>query len=183
MGEEPLLFLGETTSWSENGRKMPIYNLGLTERICQLAEFRDKVDPDLLSEADWREFKKVLPKDDQKEEVGKVQEIKKLEAKGLGDLNHIGEDIYLDFSKKTSLEQQCFACGDGDKIPIDGKIYGISALFIDDGKGEEFPAINLCPRHFADLAEQILLHVWRVGKGKEEGALKLPLLKWKGEDE
>ena len=173
---------------------MSIYNhLGLTERICNLAAFREKavveqrerkVDPDLLIEADWREFKKtgILPKDDQKEGE-KVQEIKKLEAKGLGDLSHIGEDIYLDFSKKTSLEQQCFACGEGDKIPIDGKIYGISALSVDDGKGEEFPSLSLCPKHFADLAEQILLHVWRVGKGKEEGALKLPLLKWKGEDE
>ena len=111
----------------------------------------------------------------------KEEEVPEAKEQDLQNLSQIGEDIYLEFAKKSDIEQQCFACGAQDRIILGGNIYAITGLAT-EGEGD-FPSIFMCPRHMTDLAEQILLHVLRVGRGKEAGAIKLPLLKWKGEDE
>lgn len=115
------------------------------------------------------------------EKQEKEKEVPVPKMTSLKDLPHVGEDIYLDFAKKSSTENQCFACGDGDRTTVEDMIYAITALSL-EGEGE-YPTIFFCPRHLTDLAEQLLLHIFRVAKGREEGAIRLPLLKWKGEDE
>jgi hypothetical protein len=141
--------------------------VGLTDQIASLGERREK-DLDLKTEKEWKEYKGM-------------QELKK--AEGLEGLDHIGEEIYLDYAKKSSLGMECFGCGGEDRIIVGGHIYSLSAFPSKDGKSEEVPTLYFCPRHLTDLAEQLLIHVFRVMKGKEEGAIKLPLRKWKGDDE
>jgi len=92
-------------------------------------------------------------------------------------VSFVGEDVYLEYRNKESLSDYCFACGTEDRIPVGGEHYIIVASVIEDGKTEDFSTIHFCPKHMTELAEQILLHCYRVATDREGGAIKLPLLK------
>jgi hypothetical protein len=120
--------------------------MGLTERICQLAERGEEKVADTATNL-------------------------------LEGVESIGDDIYLDYTKKTDESMYCHICDLSDNIPVGENVYLITgSVPPKDGTVEEpVEPIVFCPRHMTDLAEQLLLHIVRVGKGKENGAIKLPL--------
>ena len=124
--------------------------LGLTERICQLAE--------------------------------RESEVKKEEVNTVDALSNLGDDIYLDYGKKIDESMYCLVCDTADSIPVGENVYTFCGAIVKDGTEESFEPIVLCPKHLSEMAEQILLHIVRVSKGKEKGAIHLPLRKWEEDD-
>ena len=87
----------------------------------------------------------------------------------------IGEDLFIEFGPKAEFVDFCWACGNNDRQKVGEDQYSLVSTDMTDAG--EWPRIYLCPQHFSDLAEQILIHLVRVGKEREDGAIRLPLLK------
>lgn len=90
---------------------------------------------------------------------------------------NLGDDVYLDYNEKLDESMYCHVCDTKDCIAVGQSVYTLSGP--SELGNEAFEPIVLCPKHLSEIAEQILLHIVRVSKGKEKGALTLPLRKWK----
>lgn len=73
--------------------------------------------------------------------------------------------------------ENCWVCGPSDATPVGDDIFMLTGETTGGLADKDFKYHLFCAKHMGFTISLVLTHLLRVDKGKEEGPLKLPLIR------